>query len=130
MSDRSLRADARAAAHRAAGQPEPGLRDLIAAEVRDNLKRRTVPPVELFPGGPKQGGMGLTEYDIADVMLAVVRPQLDTQQAERDGLRAAARTAAALLRDTAERVEQQRTVNPVVLRAAAAALDDITGSPL
>lgn len=48
-------------------------------------------------------------------------------EAELTSLRTAARTAAVSLRDTAERVEQQRTVNAVALRAAATALDEITG---
>lgn len=128
MTDRSLRADQLAHARRTSGQPEPGLRDQIAEAVRDNLKRRTVPPVEVYPGGPTQGGMGLTEYDIADVTLAVVQQRLDAKEAEADRLRASLSTAAGLLRDTAERTEQQRTVNAGVLRGAAKAIDDITGS--
>lgn len=64
---------------------------------------------------------------LADAALAVVQPLLDAKQAALASLRADARSAAVSLRDTAERVEQQRTVNAVALRAAAKALDEITG---
>ena len=53
--------------------------------------------------------------------------RINTQRRELADLRASARSAAVSLRDTAERVEQGRTVNAVALRAAATALDDITG---
>jgi hypothetical protein len=54
--------------------------------------------------------------------------RVDAAEADLASLRADARTAASLLRDTAERVEQGRTVNAAALRAAAKALDEITGN--
>jgi hypothetical protein len=59
------------------------LRDRIAEAIRADLKK-AIPPWEPFPGGPKIGGMGRTEYDLADAVLAVVQPELDQYRAKRD----------------------------------------------
>lgn len=56
--------------------PADALRQRIADAIRDNLKRRTTPGL-VHPCGHPIGGMGLTEYDIADVALAVMQPELD-----------------------------------------------------
>lgn len=58
---------------------------------------------------------------LATAALAVVQPLLDAKQAENDRLRAAARSAAVLLRATADRPGSR-----TVLLAAARDLDDIT----
>jgi hypothetical protein len=50
------------------------LRKRLGDAIRDNLKRRTFTPPAPFAGG---GGFGLTEYDLADVVLAELRPELD-----------------------------------------------------
>lgn len=81
MSDRSLIADARAAARRTSGQPEPGLRERVTAAILAEWSQlpdhRT--PAERF----------------ADAALDVIRPELDkadrlldAKQAEADRLRA------------------------------------------
>lgn len=84
MTDRSLSADARAHAARAAGQPQPDLREQLAAALA------------LPINGPASDGIGWyrTEeqsaacHAQADAVLAVVRPLLDAKQAETDNLRA------------------------------------------
>ncbi len=188
MTDRSLPRDLAEHARRAAGQPQPDLREQLAAAIRAEWSQ--------LPDG-----RGPHER-LADAVLAVVLPLLDAKQAEtdkaratnrrlnlrcqeqesrlaayvrlvagwrlgekgtyvplrtltniaklagrevdedrfelhyqrveaaeaeRDALRTTARTAAGFLRDTAERVEQGRAVNTAALRAAAGAMDDITG---
>jgi hypothetical protein len=134
VTDRSLSADARAHAARAAGQPQPDLRKQIAEALRTapSVLMDTPEERDRHASNPRNHHISHHYYwgcavcrgevdTLADAALAVV-------QAETDQLRTVARTAAGFLRDTAERVEQGRTVNIAALRAAAAAMDDITGN--
>ncbi len=57
------------------------LRDRIADALRDNLKRRTALTSNPFPS-TIGGGIGLTEYDLADITLAVVHPELEQLRAQ------------------------------------------------
>ncbi|MEY9876618.1 hypothetical protein ABH931_006128 [Streptacidiphilus sp. MAP12-33] len=57
------------------------LRERMAAAIRDDLKRRTVPPILGICGHPINGGMGLTEFELADAALTAVQPELDRLRA-------------------------------------------------
>jgi len=61
--------------------------DAVADAIRTDLKK-AIPPFEAYPGGPKSGGMGRTEYDLADAALTVVQPELDRLAAELGRVRA------------------------------------------
>lgn len=58
------------------------LRDRIAAKLRDDLKRRTAQPLTDHMGRPIGGGIGLTEYDLADITMTVVQPELEQLRAQ------------------------------------------------
>jgi ElaB/YqjD/DUF883 family membrane-anchored ribosome-binding protein len=141
VTDRSLSADARAHVARAAGQPQPDLREQLAEALRTapSVLMDTPEERDRHAANPRNHHIGHHYYwgcamcrgevdTLADAVHAVVQERLDAKQAELASLRTTARSAAVSLRDTAERVEQGRTVNAAALRAAARALDDITGS--
>lgn len=62
----------------------------------------------------------------ADVVLAVVQPELDRLTAEAASLRTVARAAAVLLHDTADRASGGIAIHAGVLRGAAKAIYDLT----
>jgi hypothetical protein len=141
MTDRSLRTDQLLHAARAVGQPQPDLREQLAEALRtapsvlmdtpEERDRHAANPRNHHISHHYHWGCAVCRGEVdtlADAVLAVVQERLDAKQAELASLRAAVRSAAVSLRDTAERVEQGRTVNAPALRAAAKALDDITGS--
>lgn len=96
------------------GDDPDDLRTRLADAIRTALKERTLPPLTLY-GHQAFPGIGLTEYDLADVALAVMQRQLsdlhweveaETKRADRAdtaltaALRTSAREAAAMLRRT------------------------------
>lgn len=80
----------------AAPPADQPLRDRIAEAIRTDLKK-AIPPLETYPGGHQLGGLGRTEYDLADVALAELQPELDRARAELASLTAAAETVHAEL---------------------------------
>lgn len=93
MSDRSLIADARAAARRATGQPEPGLREQVAEALRRHYID-TRPDIADADGnlpcscaGWREGGDSdedSWDAHMAEVAAAVVQPLLDKATARGD----------------------------------------------
>lgn len=90
----------------------PSLRDRLAGRIRDDLKRRTTPPVQLYPGGPNiNSGLGLTEYDIAAVALDELRPELNKTEEQQQVIDGA-------YRERAHLVALLAALNPSVLAPA------------
>lgn len=149
MSDRSLIADTREAARRAAGQPEPGIRDQIAEALGDASRTHPCSCGSTIWSGCFHPGAPSHEERRADAVLAVVQERLDAKQAEVDAARArcadweqahrrllarcgqlrfAVRSGAFLLRSTADRYQSGQPIETATLRAAAKDLDDMAAA--
>jgi hypothetical protein len=118
VTDRSPIANTAEARRREAGQPQPDLREQIAEQLAQIRSRFAETWIEV---SRRDMAWLLAHVDLITAERDIFRTDLAKAQAELAGLRAAARSAAVLLRATADRPSTR-----AALLAAARAIDDIT----